>query len=68
MSWIQTTSCKGVKSYWLRDVREGRHIVIPCGHSPEEARLRKEQYDIRRDLEKEGYDDRYQMLIDADRN
>lgn len=66
MAWIQPTRRKdGAVTYWIRDVRGGRPIVIDSkAASRPEAEMKLEQYRIRRDLEKEGYDDRYQDLLD----
>lgn len=65
MAWIQHVRHKnGDSSYWIRDRRDGRQIVIPAGSTRGEAELKLEQYVIRRDLEKEGYDDKHQDLLD----
>lgn len=59
MAWITSTRRKsGEVTWWVRDIRDGRQVCIPAGSRPE-AEMKKEQYEIRRDLEKEGYDDRY---------
>ncbi len=65
MAWIQPVNRKdGSRAYWIRDVRDGRQIVIPGGRTRGEAELKLEQYEIRRDLEKEGYEDQHQDLLD----
>lgn len=65
MAWIQVVRHKdGSSGYWIRDRRDGRQIVIPGGNSPGEAELKLEQYRIRRDLEKEGYEDQHQAVLD----
>lgn len=65
MAWIQPTRHKdGSTAYWIRDKRNGRQIVIPGGSTRGEAELKLEQYEIRRDLEKEGYDDQHEELLD----
>ena len=56
--WIEQRKRKdGTTTYWLRDRRAGHQIAIEVGNTRSEAELRMEQYVIRRDLEKEGYDD-----------
>lgn len=56
----------GTASYWVRDVRCDRQIVIAGGKSRGEAEMKIEQYNIRRDLEKEGYDDRHSVPIECE--
>jgi hypothetical protein len=65
MAWLQKVKRKdGSLFFWIRDRRDGRQIVIPGGPKEPEATLKKEQYEIRRDLEKEGYDDQHETLLD----
>ena len=65
MAWIQPVRHKdGRRTYWIRDKRDGRQIVIPAGQTRGEAELKLEQYVIRRDLEKDGYEDRHQDMLD----
>ena len=65
MAWIETKRRKdGTVSYWIRDTRDGRAIVILAGFSRSEAEMKLEQYLIRRDLEKEGYDDLCESMAD----
>ena len=45
--------------YWVLDYRDGREIKIPAGKSREEAKAEFDKYLIRRNLDKEGYDDQY---------
>lgn len=47
----------GSLSFWINDVREGKFISVYAGDKEGEAQMNFEQYKIRRDLEKEGYDD-----------
>lgn len=59
MAWIEVKFRKdGSRSYWVRDVRDGRQVAIPAA-SRGEAELKLEQYVIRMDIEKEGYDDKF---------
>jgi len=68
MAWIQQVRRKdGSATYWVRDKRNGRQVSIFGGVTRGEAELKLEQYEIRRDLEKEGYDDRYENAYDTDR-
>lgn len=65
MAWIQRVRRKdGTIFYWVRDKRDGKHVVIAGGFTRGEAEMKLEQYNIRRDLEKEGYEDRHQHLLD----
>lgn len=65
MAWIQRIKRKdGSFTYWVRDRRDGRQISIDGGRTRQEADMKLEQYRIRRDLEKEGYGDRYENLLD----
>lgn len=65
MAWIQATRRKdGSQTYWVRDRRDGQQIVIAAGATLAEARLKLEQYEIRRDLEKEGYGDSHEQMLD----
>lgn len=65
MAWIQRVRHKnGTSAYWIRDIRDGQYIVIPAGETRHEAELKFEHYKIRRDLEKEGYPDKHQDLLD----
>lgn len=60
MAWLQRIKRKdGSVFFWVRDRRDGRQISIPGGPSEREADLKREQYEIRKDLEKEGYEDKY---------
>lgn len=60
MAWIHPVKRKdGTTTYWVRDKRNGRQVSIFGGMTQAEAEMRKEQYLIRRDLEKEGYEDVY---------
>ncbi len=60
MAWIEERRlADGSKSWWVRDRRDGRQIVIAGGATKQEAEMRLEQYTIRRDLEKEGHFDRF---------
>jgi hypothetical protein len=62
MAWIEAKRCKdGAVSYWVRDRRNGRAVVIPAGTTRAEAELKKRQYEVRRDLEKEGYEDEFEL-------
>lgn len=68
MAWIQLVRRKdGTTTYWVRDKRKGRQVVIFGGITRGEAELRLEQYEIRRDLEKEGYDDVHEDVYDTDK-
>lgn len=59
MAWIEGRRRKdGTISWWVRDVRGGRQVCISAA-SRREAEFKREQYMVRRDLEKEGYDDKY---------
>lgn len=65
MAWIQAVRRKdGSRSYWIRDRRDGRQISVAAGITRGEAELMLDQYLIRRDLEKEGYQDEHQDLLD----
>lgn len=65
MAWIQTVRQKdGSRTYWIRDVRNDMQIVIPGGKTRTEAQIKLDQYQIRKDLEKEGYDDQHQHMLD----
>lgn len=59
MAWIQTTKRKGGPAYFIRDVRDGRQIVIPAPDGVDRAFAERmlDKYVVRKDLEKEGYDD-----------
>lgn len=58
MAWLKAVRRKnGHWFFWIHDRRDGRMISIPAGERQREAELKLEQYVIRRDLEKEGYDD-----------
>lgn len=60
MAWIKRTKRKdGSVIFWVHDFRDGRQVTIAECHSEGEAQMRKERYEIRRDLEKEGYDDSF---------
>lgn len=64
MAWLSFTRKKdGSLTWWVRDIRGGRQISIPAD-SRADAEQKKEQYEIRRDLEKEGYDDKYEQVAD----
>lgn len=64
MAWIEARRRKdGTVSWWVRDIRGGRQVCIPA-FSKGEAELKLEHYLIRKDLEKEGYDDQHQDLLD----
>lgn len=68
MAWIHPVRRKdGTTTYWVRDKRGGRQISIFGGMTLREAQMRKEQYEIRRDLEKEGYMDVYDTDLFAER-
>ena len=65
MAWIEMKIRRdGTTSYWVRDIRGGRQVSIPGGANRKEAEQKLEQYNIRRDLEKEGYDDKHEALLD----
>jgi len=62
MAWITSSRRKdGSVMWWVRDVRGGRQVCIAAG-TKREAEMKLEQYLIRRDLEKEGYEDRYEVI------
>lgn len=64
MAWIKRTKKKdGTVSFWVHDIRNGRIVTIKECPTKPEASLHKEQYEIRRDLEKDGYDDRFAEKI-----
>jgi len=65
MPWLERRKrADGSVSWWIRDRRDGIAVVIPGGASESEAKMKLEQYKIRKDLEKEGYEDRCQALVD----
>jgi hypothetical protein len=65
MAWLEKRRRKdGSIHYWVRDRRDGRQIVIYAGESVREGEMKLEQYVIRRDLEKEGYNDGYERIAD----
>jgi hypothetical protein len=58
--WIRGFKHKdGSWGYWINDVRNGDFVSIPAGATREEAACKLQQYLIRRELEKAGYDDHY---------
>lgn len=59
MAWIQTTRRKYGLAYFIRDVRDGRQVVIPVPDGVDRAFAERmlDKYVVRKDLEKEGYDD-----------
>ncbi len=60
MAWIEIRKqSNGVESYWVRDKRDGRQIVILAGYTADEAHKALVKYNIRHSLEKHGYDDKY---------
>jgi hypothetical protein len=65
MAWIKPVrKADGSTTYWVHDRRDGRVLSIAACHTKGEAEMRMEQYKIRRSLEKEGYDDKYQTIAD----
>lgn len=62
MAWLEPRQDR--PGYWIRDVRDGRQVFIPAGETREEAEHELERYQIRHDLEKEGYEDQMQALLD----
>jgi hypothetical protein len=63
-AWLQRVKHKdGTQAWWIRDIRDGRQVVVNGGTTKREAELRLEQYKIRRTLEKEGYDDQYAAAV-----
>jgi len=65
MAWIEARRRKdGTMSWWVRDIRGGRQVCIAAGSKPE-AEMKREQYLIRRDLEKEGYEDGFDPAENA---
>lgn len=65
MAWLERIRHKnGTESYWIRDFRDGKQIVIKAGETKEEAIDALRRYRVRRDLEKEGYEDKYQQILD----
>jgi hypothetical protein len=58
MQWIERrVSRDGSFEFLIHDYRGGRPITLYAGKSEAEAVMYMEQYKIRRDLEKEGYED-----------
>lgn len=59
MAWIQTVKTKWGPRYYIRDVRDDRQISIPAPEGVDRAFAERMlgKYEVRRDLEKEGYDD-----------
>lgn len=65
MAWLeQKVRRDGTKSWRVRDRRGKKQICIPGGPTRVEAEMKMEQYKIRRDLEKEGYGDKYEPIAD----
>lgn len=61
--WLRSFRHKdGSQGFWINDIRDGKFVSIPAGTSKPEAEMKLEQYKIRRDIEKEGYDDQYADL------
>lgn len=66
MAWIEARRRRdGSTSFWIRDRRGDHQIVIHGGDTREEAEQALDRYKVRRDLEKEGYEDKYQALADS---
>lgn len=65
MAWIRRVKKKdGAIVFWVHDIRAGKTITIAECHSENAAQLHREQYEIRRSLELEGYFDRYEQVAD----
>jgi hypothetical protein len=60
MAWMEIRKLQdGTETYWVRDKRDGRQIVILVGHTSDEAYKALVRYNIRHSIEKHGYDDKY---------
>jgi hypothetical protein len=63
MAWVKRIKkADGSVTFWVHDNRDGRVLTIAACNTEGEAQMKIEQYHTRRELEKEGYFDKFEII------